>query len=102
LQSKSAMIEKLLGNAQVFIKLVASQAGLSQDSQRDVRQVAELITSVTPDVTAGISQGRAIGSYSLGQGFLNSAASTKLDDLLLDLEKLGGEYGLKLQDALSG
>jgi len=102
LQSKSAMIEKLLGNAQVFIKLVASQAGLSQDSQRDVRQVAELITSVTPDVTAGISQGRAIGSYSLGQGFLNSAASTKLDDLLLDLEKLGGEYGLKLQDALCG
>ncbi|MDH1109072.1 methyl-accepting chemotaxis protein [Pseudomonas otitidis] len=102
LQSKSAMIEKLLGNAQVFIKLVASQAGLSQDTQRDVRQVAELITSVTPDVTAGISQGRAIGSYSLGQGFLNSAASTKLDDLLLDLEKLGSEYGLKLQDALSG
>ncbi|UXY54017.1 methyl-accepting chemotaxis protein [Pseudomonas tohonis] len=102
LQSKSAMIEKQLGNAQVFIKLVASQAGLSQDSQRDVRQVAELVTGVTSTVTAAISKGRAIGAYSLGQGFLNSAASTKLDDLLLELEKIGSEYGLKIQDALNG
>ncbi|MGQ7815586.1 methyl-accepting chemotaxis protein [Metapseudomonas furukawaii] len=102
LQSKSAMIEKLLGNAQVFIKVVATQAGLSQDDQADVRQITELIATATPQVTQAIGKGRAIGAYSLGQGFLNSAASTKLDDLLLDLEKLSAEYGLKIADALDG
>ena len=100
LQSKAALMEKLLGNAQVFIKFIASQAGLSQDAQRDVRQLAELVTTVTPEVTAALATGRAIGAYSLGQGFLNSAASTKLDELLLELEKLHAEYGLKLTDVL--
>jgi methyl-accepting chemotaxis protein len=47
------------------------------------------------------SEGRAVGAYSLGQGFLNSAASIKLDDLLLELEKLHGDYGQSLQDALN-
>ncbi|MBT8766288.1 methyl-accepting chemotaxis protein [Metapseudomonas boanensis] len=102
LQSKSAMIEKLLGGAQVFIKIVATQAGLSQDDQADVRQVTELVTSVTPVVSRALGKGRATGSYSLGQGFLNSAASTQLDELLLDLDKLNAEYGLKIADALSG
>ncbi|MEX6501688.1 methyl-accepting chemotaxis protein [Pseudomonas zhanjiangensis] len=101
LQSKTATARKLLGKSQVFIKLVASQAGLSQDRQREVRQMAELVTVVTPMVTAPLSEGRAVGAYSLGQGFLNSAASTKFDDLLLELEKLHAEYGLNLQDALN-
>ncbi|WP_288451614.1 hypothetical protein [uncultured Microbacterium sp.] len=102
LQSKAVIVEKLLGSSQVFIKLVASQAGLSQDPQRQVRQITELITNVTPQITDVLSQGRAIGAYSLGQGFLNSAASTKFDDLLLQLEKLHAEYGLNLQEALAG
>ncbi len=101
LQSKSAIAKKLLGKSQVFIKLIASQAGLSQDPQREVRQMTELITVVTPQVTAPLSEGRAVGAYSLGQGFLNSAASTQFDDLLLGLEKLHAEYGLTLQDALN-
>jgi methyl-accepting chemotaxis protein len=41
-----------------------------------------------------------MGSFSLGQGFLNSASSTRFDELLAQIEKLQGEYGLKLQDAL--
>mgnify|MGYP007135827361 FL=1 len=102
LQSKTVIVEKLLGSSQVFIKLVASQAGLSQDPQRQVRQITELITNVTPQITNVLSQGRAIGAYSLGQGFLNSAASTQFDDLLLQLEKLHAEYGLNLQEALAG
>ncbi|HLD66811.1 MAG TPA: methyl-accepting chemotaxis protein [Pseudomonas sp.] len=102
LQGKSALTEKLLGNAQVFIKLVASQAGLSQDPEREVREMTELITTVTPRVTATLSDGRAIGSYSLGQGFLNSATSTMFDELLLELEKLHADYGLSLENALGG
>uniref|UniRef100_UPI002FC6C51C HAMP domain-containing protein n=1 Tax=Polaromonas sp. TaxID=1869339 RepID=UPI002FC6C51C len=101
LRGKTAMAKKLLGNSQVFIKLVASQAGLSQDRQHEVRQMTELVTVVTPLMTAPLSEGRAIGSYSLGQGFLNSAASTQFDELLLELEKLHAEYGLTLQDALN-
>ncbi|MDO2103047.1 hypothetical protein Q2454_25665, partial [Escherichia coli] len=84
------------------IKLLIAQAGLSQDSQRQVRQLSELVGSITPEVTAAISKGRAIGAYSLGQGFLNSSSSARLDELLLEFEKLHGEYGLKLQESLAG
>ncbi|MES2820521.1 MAG: methyl-accepting chemotaxis protein [Pseudomonadota bacterium] len=100
LPSKSAMAQKLLGDAQVFIKLVAGQAGLSQDAERDVRQLTELITTVTPRVTATLSKGRAMGAYSLGQGFLDSATSAKFDELLLELDKLHGEYGQDLDATL--
>jgi methyl-accepting chemotaxis protein len=102
LQSKAALSEKLLANAQVFITLVASQAGLSQDRQREVRQLTELITTNTPRVTATLSQGRSMGAYSLGQGYLTSAGSAQFDDLLLTLDKLHAEYGLNLESALSG
>ena len=100
LQNKSALMEKLLNKAQTFSKVIASQAGLSQDDSSDVRQLIELVTSVTPMVTQMIGDGRAMGSYSLGQGVLNSSASTRFDELLQNLEKLQADYGLKLQDAM--
>ncbi|AZD27620.1 Methyl-accepting chemotaxis sensor/transducer protein [Pseudomonas chlororaphis] len=100
LQSKSALIGKLLGSAQIFSQIIASQSGLSRDTQSDVRQLSELVTSVTPQVTQILGEGRAMGAYSLGQGFLNSSASTRFDELLVQIEKLQAEYGLKLQDAL--
>jgi methyl-accepting chemotaxis protein len=99
LQSKSALISKLLGNAQVFGQIIASQAGLSHDSQSDMRQLSELVTNITPRVTQMLGEGRALGSSSLGQGFLNSSSSTRFDELLVQLDKLHAEYGLKLQDA---
>ena len=101
LQSKIALAEKLLGSSQVFIKLVTSQAGLSQDRQGAIRQMVELVSVATPKVTAALSEGRAIGAYSLAQGFLNSSASTAFDELLLELEKLHAEYGLSLQTSLN-
>ncbi|APC15944.1 methyl-accepting chemotaxis protein [Pseudomonas frederiksbergensis] len=100
-QSKSALIGKLLGNAQIFSQIIASQAGLSRDNQSDMRQLSELITNVTPRVTQTLGEGRAMGAYSLGQGFLNSASSTRFDELLAQIEKLQAEYALKLQDALA-
>ncbi|PAV47652.1 methyl-accepting chemotaxis protein [Pseudomonas sp. HAR-UPW-AIA-41] len=101
LQSKTGAVEKQLGSSQVFLKYVAAQAGLSQDGLAEVRQLTELITSFTPQVTANIAVGRAVGSYSLAQGFLNSSSSTKMDDLLLQLEKLQGEYSVRLKEALA-
>jgi methyl-accepting chemotaxis protein len=99
LQSKSALIGKLVGNAQVFGQMIASQAGLSHDSQSDMRQLSELVTNITPRITQLLGEGRALGSASLGQGFLNSSSSTRFDELLAQIEKLHAEYGLKLQDA---
>ncbi len=100
LLSKSALIGKLLNKAQMFSQIIASQSGLSRDPQSDLRQLSELITNITPHVTQTLGEGRAMGAYSLGQGFLNSSSSTRFDELLQQLEKLQAEYGLKLQDAL--
>ncbi len=102
LQSKAPMIEKLQGNMQVLIKIIANQAGLSQDNQTTVRQMIELVTNGTTSVTAALSTGRSLGAASLAQGFLNSSASGKFDELLLLLEKLHAEYGLTINDALDG
>ena len=100
LQSKSALIGKLLASAQIFSQIITSQAGLSRDNQGDIRQLSELVTLITPTVTQTLGEGRAMGSYSLGQGFLNSSSSTRFDELLVQIEKLQAEYALKLQDAL--
>ncbi len=100
LSNKVAQLDKLLGQAQVLSKVIASQAGLNQDSDSAIRQLSELMTTVTPQVTQTLGEGRAMGAYSLGQGFLNSASSTRFEDLLQRLEKLGADYALKLQDAL--
>lgn len=100
LQSKSALIGKLLASAQIFSQIITSQAGLSRDNQSDIRQLSELVTLITPTVTQTLGEGRAMGSYSLGQGFLNSSSSTRFDELMVQIEKLQAEYGLKLQDAL--
>ena len=100
LLSKSALIGKLLNKAQMLSQIIASQSGLSRDPQSDLRQLSELITSVTPQITQTLGEGRAMGAYSLGQGFLNSSSSTRFDELLQQMEKLQAEYGLKLQDAL--
>ena len=100
LQTKTAIARAVLGKAQVMIKLIASQSGLSQDTQRDVQLLTELLTSVTPAITAALGEARAIGSYTFGQGYLNSDASNKLDGLLLELEKQQAQYTAQLQDAL--
>jgi len=100
LQSKAAMAETLLGQTQVMIKLVAGQSGLSQDVAREVRLLAELLTTVTPAISASLGQGRAVGSYTFGQGYLNSDASNTLDNLVLELEKQQVQYAAQLQDAL--
>jgi methyl-accepting chemotaxis protein len=101
LQNKNAQLEKLLNKTLTFSKVIASQAGLSQDPTSDIRQLTELLTSVTPLVTQALGEGRAMGSYSLGQGQLNSATSNHFDDLLQRLEKLQADYALKLQDTLA-
>ena len=101
LQNQAALIEQLLGSSHVLIKVITSQAGLRQDPQRQVRELSELISNITPIITEVLSQGRALGASALGQGFLNSASSDQLDTLLELLDKLQTEYELNLQQALA-
>ncbi|MDU9405269.1 methyl-accepting chemotaxis protein [Pseudomonas sp. zfem004] len=101
LQNKAALFEKLLAQAQVLGKLVASQSGLNQDSQASVLQLGELIGSATAQVTQAIGEGRAMGSVALGRGFMDSAGSARFEDLLQRLERLSADYAIRLDDALA-
>jgi methyl-accepting chemotaxis protein len=98
LQGKIGLAERVQAGNQVFVRLIASQAGLTQDLDSTVRQLVELITVETPKITALLSKGRAVGSNSLSQGYLNSSASTTFDTILLDVERLQGEYAVHLRN----
>ena len=99
--SKQGQGEALHAKVQLLIKSIAGQSGLSQDDQVDVRQMADLIINATPQVISVLATGRAIGAYSMGLGFLDSSASTKLEDTLLLMEKLHAEYGLTIKETLA-
>ncbi len=101
LQAQVALFDKLQTPAQNLPRLVASQSGLNQDVDSAMRLLTELVTTVTPQVTQTLGEGRAMGAYSLGQGFINSTASSRFEDLLATLEKLSADYALKVQEALS-
>lgn len=100
LQNKTALFDKLLAQAQVLGKQVASQSGLSQDNQASVRQLSEVLGTATAQVTQTLGEGRTMGTIALGRGFIDSAGSARFEDLLQRLERLGADYALRLDDAL--
>ncbi|QXH50731.1 methyl-accepting chemotaxis protein [Pseudomonas fakonensis] len=101
LSNKAALFDKLLAQAQVLGKLIASQSGLNQDSQASVRQLGELVGSGTAQVTQAIGEGRWMGAVALGRGFMDSSGSARFEDLLQRLERLAGDYAIRLDDALA-
>nr|WP_178117949.1 methyl-accepting chemotaxis protein [Pseudomonas sp. R5(2019)] len=101
LQNKTALADKLLGQALLLSKIIASQTGLSQDSDSAVRQLSEWLTHVTPQVTQALGEGRTLGAGALGRGFLDSAASNRFEELQQRLEKLQADYALKLGDTFA-
>ena len=98
--SKNAEIEKLLNSTLLLSKLIAAQAGLSQDADVSNRQLAELVISYTPRVVSLMGAARAIGGSTMGQGFVDSAGGNRLDSLIGDMEKLHAEYALALRAAV--
>lgn len=102
LQNSAVLASELLSSGVLFNRFIASQAGLSQDTQLEVRQLVALITEVTLDVTQRLGEGRSVASLSMARGYLDSTNSNRLDDLQLGLEKLNAEYDMKLKEALSG
>lgn len=101
LQSKVALFDKLLTMAQMLGKQVASHSGLSQDSDASVRQLSELIGGATAQVTQALGEGRAMGAIALGRGFMDSSGSARFEDLLQRLDRLAGDYALRLDQALA-
>ena len=100
LQGRLGKVRQLLDESQLLIRLAVAAGGLGLDRQEDVRQLTDLVLRGTPVVTGALSEGRVMGSYSLGLKILNSSTSRRMDELLLRLEKLEGEYGLALDEAL--
>ena len=98
LQSKNGLAERLRSQALNFSAFISSQAGLSADADAGVRQLVSLLIVTTPNLSQALAQGRAVGSYSLGQGFLSSADSLRMDELLLIVERQRAEYALKISD----
>lgn len=101
LQSKAALVDKLLVQAQVLVKQVASQVGLDQDSQASVRHLSEVLGVATGQVTQALGEGRAMGAMALGRGFIDSSGSARFEDLLQRLERLAADYGIRLDEALA-
>ncbi|PYC22157.1 methyl-accepting chemotaxis protein [Pseudomonas mosselii] len=101
LQNKAALFDKLLAQAQVLGKQVASQSGLNQDSQASVRQLSELVGNATAQVTQALGEGRAMGAVALGRGFMDSSGSARFEDLLQRLERLSADYAIRLDDVLA-
>ena len=102
LQNRAVLASELLASGILFNRFIASQTGLSQDTQLEVRHLVALITDVTPNVTLSLGEGRAVASLSMARGYLDSTNSTRLDELQVSLEKLNAEYDMKLKEALSG
>ncbi|PRB84519.1 methyl-accepting chemotaxis protein [Pseudomonas sp. MYb185] len=70
----------------------AAYSGLPHDYDRNVRQLTDLLVNHSPQITSTIGMGRAIGSYSIGLGYLNSDASRDMDRLLEEIQHLAVNY----------
>ncbi|NLD15400.1 MAG: methyl-accepting chemotaxis protein [Gammaproteobacteria bacterium] len=99
LQGRSAAAEELLVQLQLLMRQQAGQGGLSQNAGVQVRSMVELLTVDSQAVAARLAQARTQAGLAMARGFVDSGASTRLDDLLLVLEKLEAEYGLQLETA---
>ncbi|MEH6564676.1 MAG: methyl-accepting chemotaxis protein [Halopseudomonas sp.] len=98
---KQVLAVQGLAEATTLLNFCAAYAGLPQDFDRDVRQLTELLIGVTPQVTSALGEGRAVGAYSMGLGFINSDASRVMDDLFELLQKLNSNYAQVLQQTLA-
>ncbi|WP_313485160.1 methyl-accepting chemotaxis protein [Stutzerimonas kunmingensis] len=101
LAPKKELAGQMATRGQLFLLFVVNQSGLRKDQYLAVRQLAELVSTVTPSVTRLLGTARAVSSYSLGQGFLNADNNIQLDATLTQLQELQGEYALNIEEILN-
>lgn len=100
-RNRGSLSAQAFGESASLLSFAAAYAGLPQDYDRNVRNLNDLLINVTPKVTEAIGQGRAVGAYSLGLGYLNSDASRSMDDLIEVLQRLSADYEQILALALA-
>ncbi|GGC85805.1 methyl-accepting chemotaxis protein [Halopseudomonas salina] len=101
-RNRGALTSLALGELSSLLGFSAAYAGLPQDYDRNIRQLSDLLINVTPVITQTLGAGRAVGSYSIGLGYLNSDASRDMDDLFESMQTLRGDYAQTLDLVLSG
>lgn len=91
-RNRGAMSTQALGEVSSLLSFSAAYAGLPQDYDRNIRQLSDLLINVTPNITSSLGNGRSVGAYSMGLGYLNSDASRDMDDLFESMQRLRSDY----------
>ncbi len=101
-RNRGALSSLALGELSSLLSFSAAYAGLPQDYDRNIRQLSDLLINKTPPITQALGNGRAVGAYSIGLGYLNSDASRDMDDLFESMQTLRGDYEQTLALVLAG
>ncbi|MDQ0124896.1 methyl-accepting chemotaxis protein [Pseudomonas lini] len=96
--AKLEIRRKQLAHSLNLGRFIFSDAGLSQDSDRAIRQLVDLLASSTPRVTAILGTTRAVGSLVMLDQQLGSASAIRLEQALMALASLEDEYRQTLDD----
>ncbi len=99
-RSRGAMSAQAHGELALMLNYAAAYAGLPQDYDRGIRQLNDLLVGMLPRVTATLGEGRSVGAYSIGLGYLNSDGSRVMDDLLETIQRLSAEFGQMVSTSL--
>lgn len=100
--TKLALRQKQFANSLNLTKFILSETGLSQDPNRSVRELVDLLTAGTPRVTSVLGTIRAVGSMVMLDNHLGSVESMRLEQAVQLLETLQDEYGQTLTDLQDG
>lgn len=96
--TKLEIRRKQLAHALNLNKAIVSEAGLSQDGSRVIRQLVDLVTSSTPRVLAALGTTRGLGALVMLDQQLGSANAIRLEQNLMTLGGLEDEYRQNLAD----
>jgi len=94
-------VKKQSDNLRRMIAHLVDGTGLSIDPERPVRQMAELVTRGSDQITAVLSESRVTGSYIFGLGFMSSTDAVGVQGQLNNLDKIYAEYRFKIDSVLS-
>lgn len=91
-RSRGLLSAQAFGEVSSLLSFSAAYAGLPQDYDRNIRQLNDLVISVTPHITSTLGEGRSVGASSMGLGYLGSDATRSMDELVETLQRLAADY----------
>jgi methyl-accepting chemotaxis protein len=84
---KAELASQLAAHCALFLEAVMEQQGLSQDNEQRVRQLSTLVSVQVPRLTALLNKARALGSVTLGVGYLSSSDTVVLEQVVVGMER---------------